>query len=123
MNSASLCSLAGRYDNPIPPRFLAPTDFLKIPAPVFADVPQRHLYKTLQMYRGALFTIQISADVPRHPLYCTYLLSADEPHALVTKLISADVPHALFTKLISADVPRRPLYIHNFCRCAQCPLY
>ncbi len=33
MNSASLiCSLAGRYDNPIPPRFLAPMDFLKIPA-------------------------------------------------------------------------------------------
>jgi hypothetical protein len=32
MNSASLCSLAGRYDNPIPPWFLAPIDFLKIPA-------------------------------------------------------------------------------------------
>jgi hypothetical protein len=32
MNSASLCSLAGRYDNPIPTRFLAPIDFLKIPA-------------------------------------------------------------------------------------------
>ncbi len=32
MNSASLCSLAGRYDNPIPPRFLAPIDFLNIPA-------------------------------------------------------------------------------------------
>jgi hypothetical protein len=32
MNSASLCSLAGRYDNPIPPQFLAPQDFLKIPA-------------------------------------------------------------------------------------------
>jgi hypothetical protein len=32
MNSASLCSLAGRYDNPIPPWFQAPTDFLKIPA-------------------------------------------------------------------------------------------
>jgi hypothetical protein len=29
MNFASLCSLAGRYDNPIPPRFLAPIDFLK----------------------------------------------------------------------------------------------
>ncbi len=26
MNSASLCSLVGRYDNPIPPRFLAPID-------------------------------------------------------------------------------------------------
>ncbi len=32
MNSASLCSLAGRYDNPIPPRFLAPIDSLKISA-------------------------------------------------------------------------------------------
>jgi hypothetical protein len=32
MNFASLCSLAGRYKNPIPPRCLAPTDFLKIPA-------------------------------------------------------------------------------------------
>ncbi len=32
MNSASLCSLAGWYDNPIPPRFLAPIDSLKIPA-------------------------------------------------------------------------------------------
>ncbi len=32
MNSASLCSLAGRYGNPIPIRFLAPIDCLKIPA-------------------------------------------------------------------------------------------
>jgi hypothetical protein len=32
MNSASLCSLAGRYDNPIPTRFLAPIDCFKIPA-------------------------------------------------------------------------------------------
>jgi hypothetical protein len=30
--SASLCSLSGRYDNPIPTRFLAPIDCLKIPA-------------------------------------------------------------------------------------------
>jgi hypothetical protein len=32
MNSARLCSLAGRYDYPIPTRFLAPIDCLKIPA-------------------------------------------------------------------------------------------
>jgi hypothetical protein len=32
MNSASLCSLAGRYDNPTPPRFLTPIASLKIPA-------------------------------------------------------------------------------------------
>jgi hypothetical protein len=40
MNSASLCSLAGRYENPIPPRCLAPIDFLKIPAQIVrgADV-------------------------------------------------------------------------------------
>ncbi len=29
INSASLCSLAGRYDNPIPTRCLAPIDFFK----------------------------------------------------------------------------------------------
>jgi hypothetical protein len=32
MNSASLCSLAGMYGNPIPTRFLAPIERLKIPA-------------------------------------------------------------------------------------------
>jgi hypothetical protein len=32
MNSAILCSLAGRYDNPLPPQFLAPIDSLKISA-------------------------------------------------------------------------------------------
>ncbi len=32
INSASLCSMAGRYDNPIPTPCLAPIDFLKIPA-------------------------------------------------------------------------------------------
>jgi hypothetical protein len=32
IHSASLCSLAGRYNNSIPTRFLAPVDCLKIPA-------------------------------------------------------------------------------------------
>ncbi len=32
MHSASACSLAGRYNNPIPTRFPAPKDCLKIPA-------------------------------------------------------------------------------------------
>ncbi len=31
-DSASLCSLAGRYDHPTPTRFLAPIDCSKIPA-------------------------------------------------------------------------------------------
>ncbi len=33
MNSDNLFRLVGRYDNSIPPRFLAPIDSLKIPAP------------------------------------------------------------------------------------------
>ncbi len=41
MNSASLCSLAGRYENPIPPRCLAPIDFLKIPALILLLFPGR----------------------------------------------------------------------------------
>ncbi len=32
IDSASLCSLAGQYVNPIPTRFLAPINCLKIPA-------------------------------------------------------------------------------------------
>ncbi len=39
INSASLYSLAGRYENPIPPRCLAPIDFLKIPAQTTARLP------------------------------------------------------------------------------------
>jgi hypothetical protein len=33
INSASLCSLTGRYDNPNPTLFLTPIDCLKIPEP------------------------------------------------------------------------------------------
>jgi hypothetical protein len=32
INSACPCSLGGRYDNPLPSRFLVPVDCLKIPA-------------------------------------------------------------------------------------------
>jgi hypothetical protein len=45
INCAILCSLAvaGRYDNPIPTRFLAPIDCLKIPAQ-FAEKRNCGLY-------------------------------------------------------------------------------
>jgi hypothetical protein len=35
---ASLCGLADQYDNPIPTRFLAPTDCSKIPAQASSSV-------------------------------------------------------------------------------------
>jgi hypothetical protein len=41
MNSASLFSLAGRYDNSIPTWFLAPIDFLKIPAQLDKFTPYK----------------------------------------------------------------------------------
>ncbi len=45
MNSASLCSLAGRYDNPIPTRFPAPIDCLKTPALVLINKQQHRVMK------------------------------------------------------------------------------
>jgi hypothetical protein len=39
IDPARLCSLAGRYDNPIPTRFLAPIDCSKIPAQYYIPSP------------------------------------------------------------------------------------
>ncbi len=47
MNFASLCSLAGRDDSPIPPLFLAPIDFLKIPAPEHIALLRAYILSTL----------------------------------------------------------------------------
>ncbi len=52
MNSASLCSLAGRYDNPIPPRFLAPIDCLNIPAQFQTTFAQRQGGRVKSVSRG-----------------------------------------------------------------------
>ncbi len=57
MNSASLCSLAGRSDSPIPPRFLARIDSLKIPAlsSLAEEVGERDhvIYTALEAWKGA----------------------------------------------------------------------
>jgi hypothetical protein len=45
MNSASLCSLAGRYDNCIPTRLLAPIDFKKISALVLEREQRMRHYR------------------------------------------------------------------------------
>jgi hypothetical protein len=64
MNSASLCSLAGRYDNPIPPRFLAPIDCLKIPTPIslggtwFLHAPQTISCVIKQTSKALFFSTQ-----------------------------------------------------------------
>ena len=60
MNSASLCSLAGRYDNPIHPRFLAPMDVLKIPARCLVHSKGNQLFKGAQArdFRRRVFFTQ-----------------------------------------------------------------
>jgi hypothetical protein len=62
MNSASLFSLAGRCDNPIPPRFLAPRDFLKIPAQATLRGGMRSLESILGLLKG----LKIRALLLRH---------------------------------------------------------
>ncbi len=64
MDSASLCSLAGRYENPIPPLCLAPIDFLKIPAqfqvgywPAVDTLRLTHLHTVLSVAVPQKYTI------------------------------------------------------------------
>jgi len=91
-NSSRLCSLAGRYDNPIPTRSLAPIDGLKIPAlyslcylVVFAPHPPlghllvRHLREGVSQ-RGLAGPAQAHPPdqhdvraVRHHPLTCSAL--------------------------------------------------
>jgi hypothetical protein len=83
------CSLAGRYDNPIPTRFLAHIDCLKIPAQLCPST--RHSVRGLQrdvswLTNSALlyskFTgaqINLGAPTP----YLTYAFSAKNSYKLV----------------------------------------
>jgi hypothetical protein len=59
INSASLFSLAGRYENPIPPQCLAPIDFLKIPA----------LVVMLQLYLDLIYKIIHTFPPPPPPIF------------------------------------------------------
>jgi hypothetical protein len=52
----AVCSLTGRYDNPIPTRFLAPKYCLKIPAPrnrhnLKKTVPQPQIFLKMKYMR------------------------------------------------------------------------
>jgi hypothetical protein len=62
MNSASLCSLAGRYEIPIPPRCLAPIDFLKIPA-LARKATQSGGIDSLESILGLLKSLKIRAQL------------------------------------------------------------
>ncbi len=87
MNSASLCSLAGQYDNPIPPRFLAPIDSLKIPALYLLALlhkstkqctKAKHFPRRIVKWRlrGLLLLLFLNRDKYTSPLFL--LLKMDE---------------------------------------------
>ncbi len=70
MNSASLCSLAGRYENPIPPRCLAPIDFLKIPAQYLECCTRDCRQKDLRTFTSkfSIFLIVFSTHMRFDPI-------------------------------------------------------
>jgi hypothetical protein len=86
MNSASLCSLSGRYDNPIPTLFLAPIDCLKNPTLAchsywlyIADKKQRQLRNMVELVSGFFLSS-----------LCTYfsvLVANAEARARICKLL------------------------------------
>jgi hypothetical protein len=67
MNSASLCSLAGRYDNLIPTRILAPLDCLKIPIRNRSQIHERTIL--LRFLGIILRVLRLEASV--HNVYIT----------------------------------------------------
>jgi hypothetical protein len=83
MNSASLCSLAGRYDNPIPPRFLAPIDFLKIPALLYTS-KNHHTMLKKTLYRACDFLLRRSWF--SHFVTCSFLNFGLEKSRIVLQL-------------------------------------
>jgi hypothetical protein len=93
-DSASLCSLAGRYDNPVPSRFLAPIDCLKIPALTnkifnYHNLPTaiyRYVSTKVILYQTVYYSIMsVNQSLRDHDVYCL--------HNLSTPTISSDRIH------------------------------
>jgi hypothetical protein len=91
INSASLSSLASRYDNPIPTRCLAPIDFLKIPALAGRydnPIPPRCLAPIDSLKIPALDTIEEGRAASKSPHYkFGYFIS------IYQQVVSADTYH------------------------------
>jgi hypothetical protein len=80
ISSASLCSLAGRYDNPILPRFLAPIDCLKIPAlggRYDSPIPTRFLIPIDCLKIPSLVTVFCTKVIPSVP---SFVRPRHQPH-------------------------------------------
>jgi hypothetical protein len=84
INSASLCSLAGRYNNPFPARFLAPIDFLNSSSVRYTEVICLVLYRSYKTDTEPPYVrFQTHFDLLYHGasrgllhLYCTWVSQA-----------------------------------------------
>jgi hypothetical protein len=99
-----LCSLAGRCDNPIPSRFLAPIDCLKFPAQVifiWSDKTPLQ-YSSLLLIEGQqLPFISVRVDF----FYTSYFVVSVLPKLSVTKCIGKGrVTRKVHAKLLSNRV-------------------
>jgi hypothetical protein len=96
--SASLSSLAGRYDNPIPTRYLAPIDCSKIPA------QKNHLLKEFGFTSTCI--ISGACGKQRHMLLCfTYIV--DKLNNICTNTVLYRLPAISKLTYIEASINAR----------------
>ncbi len=84
ISSASLCGLAGQYDNPIPTRFLAPVDCLKIPALI-----PKGLMKITRTSRLSMVSWR-NAGLKRWP-QISYCPTPSPQHPIFTHFVSISI--------------------------------
>jgi hypothetical protein len=81
-------SLAGRYDNPIPTRCLAPIDFLKIPALTFAFQNIFQKVGPFMKFRPFLKLKKLLYKKISHYQVVQRFLKLDNPHMLTGAKLS-----------------------------------
>jgi hypothetical protein len=86
MNSASLCSLAGRYDNHIPPRFLAPIDFFKNSSSDVCQVPARFSTAFLLTHTAELSALKNTSTI--YNIISCYLVTVIAANFFIRQILS-----------------------------------
>ncbi len=111
IDSASLCSLAARHDNPLLTRFLAPIDCSKIPAHGFIVVLKVLCFQNAEASEPEMFRMVTSETCsPRCSVWCPQ--SPKEVSDGVTLVLMFCTVY-LGTHLVS-DVPPRAQYFSTF---------
>ncbi len=105
MNFASLCSLAGRYDNHLPPQFLAPIDSLKIPAQVFWPEPDLRLPPSLLSLSHSRLMLLVRRKPPL--IHWPLLFNVNKRARIRKRLRNPGIDSASLCTVASFVVPAR----------------